>query len=148
MQNINFHPAPPLYPGRGGASLAIYSKDKWYGATVHRMTEKVDAGEIYLTGRFLICPTDTCETLYARAEIECFLLLKKFISAENFPKVSRKYRWLRSALTRKQFQEWLVIKNPLSNELERKIKAASHSMFRGPYIKIGSNLFSWEKKII
>lgn len=44
---INFHPAPPRYPGIGGYNYAIWNGDKEYGVMVHEMVEQVDSGRIY-----------------------------------------------------------------------------------------------------
>lgn len=52
----NYHPAPPNYPGYRPAAFAIYNKEATFGATVHRMTEVVDAGEIIGTDSFQIDP--------------------------------------------------------------------------------------------
>ena len=42
----NFHAAPPAYPGRDPHHWAAYDWATVYGATVHIMTERVDAGPI------------------------------------------------------------------------------------------------------
>lgn len=42
----NFHPGPPTFPGSHAASFAIYNGADRFGATVHVMTEHVDAGDI------------------------------------------------------------------------------------------------------
>ena len=41
---INFHPAPPAWPGIGSASYALYRGDRTFGATAHRMTTTIDGG--------------------------------------------------------------------------------------------------------
>ena len=45
---INFHPAPPKYPGIGGYNYAIWNEDKEYGVTVHEMAEDIDSGKCIL----------------------------------------------------------------------------------------------------
>lgn len=42
----NFHPGPPAYPGIFPSCFAIIDGATRFGATVHRMTAKVDGGEI------------------------------------------------------------------------------------------------------
>lgn len=54
FKNINFHPAPPEWPGRGSASLALFNGDKSYGATAHIMDLSVDSGKILMVKRFSI----------------------------------------------------------------------------------------------
>ena len=50
----NFHPAPPARPGWGAASFAIHQKDDYFGTTLHRMIEYVDAGPIVGVDIFLV----------------------------------------------------------------------------------------------
>ena len=52
----NFHPAPPDYPGSHPASFAIYDGATRFGATVHEMVERVDAGPIVDVEMFEIPP--------------------------------------------------------------------------------------------
>jgi len=49
---INFHPGPPDYPGWAPSHFALYERAKEFGATVHLMVEKVDAGPIIDAARF------------------------------------------------------------------------------------------------
>lgn len=51
---INFHPATPDYPGSGSYSWALYDGQKYFGVTVHRMTEVIDSGEIIAVYKFKI----------------------------------------------------------------------------------------------
>lgn len=48
----NFHGAPPEFPGRDPHHWAIHRDAAEYGATLHVMTEKVDAGPILRVCRF------------------------------------------------------------------------------------------------
>jgi methionyl-tRNA formyltransferase len=50
----NFHPAPPARPGWGASSFALFQKDDYFGTTLHRMIEYVDAGPIVGVDTFLI----------------------------------------------------------------------------------------------
>jgi len=43
---INFHAAPPLFPGRDPHHWAVYNSATVYGATVHAMYPAVDEGPI------------------------------------------------------------------------------------------------------
>jgi methionyl-tRNA formyltransferase len=42
----NFHPGPPRYPGWAPAHFALYDRATEFGATLHAMVERVDAGPI------------------------------------------------------------------------------------------------------
>jgi methionyl-tRNA formyltransferase len=52
----NFHPGPPRYPGWAPAHFALYERRSEFGATVHVMVEKVDAGPIVSVIQFPIPP--------------------------------------------------------------------------------------------
>ncbi len=52
----NFHPGPPRYPGWAPAHFALYERATEFGATMHVMVEKVDAGPIVSVVRFAIPP--------------------------------------------------------------------------------------------
>jgi hypothetical protein len=43
---FNFHPGPPNYPGWAPSHFALYERAAEFGATVHVMVERVDAGPI------------------------------------------------------------------------------------------------------
>jgi len=51
---INFHPGPPDYPGWAPSHFALYERATEFGATVHVMIERVDAGPIIDVARFRI----------------------------------------------------------------------------------------------
>lgn len=51
---INFHPGPPDYPGWAPSHFALYERATEFGATVHVMVERVDAGPIIDVARFTI----------------------------------------------------------------------------------------------
>ena len=53
---VNFHPGPPSYPGWAPAHFALYDRAEEFGATVHIMVEKVDAGPILDLALFPIPP--------------------------------------------------------------------------------------------
>jgi methionyl-tRNA formyltransferase len=55
---VNFHPGPPDYPGWAPAHFALYDEADEFGATVHVMIERVDAGPIIDLALFPI-PRDT-----------------------------------------------------------------------------------------
>jgi methionyl-tRNA formyltransferase len=137
--NINFHPGPPEYPGRGGASYALYDRAKTYGATAHVMAEHVDSGAIVLVDEFDIAPYTRCETLFARAELSCLELLAKalhiFSTCGKVPPPNGR-TWRGKSGTRKQFVQWLML-NPANPEtFRRKAAAAYHSKFPGPYVTV------------
>lgn len=135
--NINFHPGPPQYPGRGGASYALCDGAATYGATAHVMAERVDAGAIVLATEFPIDADECCETLFAKAERSCLDILVHVLatfSATGRLPPPNGMRWSRRPGTRKQFDRWLVLDPADRVSFDRKIVAAQHSRFAGPYV--------------
>lgn len=142
--NLNFHPAPPEYPGRGAASYALFDGAENYGAVAHSMNEGIDSGAIRAARRFPIGPHDTCETLFAKAERICVDLLDEclqhFSRSGALPETNEK--WLGQARTRKQFLDWLVLDPSDRDTFLRKVRAAAHSKFPGPYVELHGHRFA------
>ena len=76
---INFHPAPPEYPGSGCINFALYEEVNQYGVTAHIMNEKIDNGEILEVRRFPVSKIDNLSTVLSRAHSELFNLCSDFI---------------------------------------------------------------------
>lgn len=51
---FNFHPGSPNYPGWAPAHFALYDQATEFGATVHHMLERIDAGPIIEVEMFAI----------------------------------------------------------------------------------------------
>lgn len=64
---LNFHPAPPEYPGIGGLNWALYENRPDFGVTCHHMVRKVDGGPIVEVRRFPVLPEDDVPALFDRA---------------------------------------------------------------------------------
>lgn len=106
LRALNFHPAPPEYPGVGSASMAIHDKREWHGVTAHVMDEEYDHGMIIRVRRFRIDPRWGYGDLWDRSLNECFALfldLLHDISVGN-PLRSSFEGWTRSAISRKEFE--------------------------------------------
>jgi hypothetical protein len=140
-QAINFHPAPPEWPGVGSASLALYRGDTDFGATVHEIISQIDAGPILGVRRFPIVPGDTCETLFSRAlhaSLELFYVSLTELFYLNGMRECSWYSWQRHAITRQEFEDFMRI-NPGDSpeEIQRKARALSHSKFPGLKLTLG-----------
>jgi methionyl-tRNA formyltransferase len=61
---FNLHPGP--LPEYAGLNTAIYRGERHYGATLHRMSPRIDAGEIAYRARFDIDDRDTALGVYSR----------------------------------------------------------------------------------
>lgn len=77
---INFHPAPPEYPGSGCINFALYDEVSEYGVTAHFMNEFVDNGKILEVRRFPITTFDNLPTVLSRTHSELLNLCSDFIS--------------------------------------------------------------------
>ncbi len=107
-QAINFHPAPPEYPGVGSASLALYDARPTHGVTAHRMTERFDEGEVLMVRRFPIDRSWGYRALWDRSLIECLALFKEVVGrlATGVPiRTNLADGWKRKAITRAQFEK-------------------------------------------
>jgi len=77
----NYHPAPlPEYKGISIYADAIKNKAKEWGVTLHRMTEKIDEGEIIDEIRFKIKPPHSTNEIGTIAHYYLFELFKGTIN--------------------------------------------------------------------
>jgi methionyl-tRNA formyltransferase len=146
IQGINFHPAPPNYPGRGGASLALFDGESSYGATAHMIEAAVDSGAIVAVRRFAIEADDGCDAVYARAEIAALELFIEIVG--RYGKSGEIGRaaaetWGRKPTTKREFQKWLVVDPADRATLIRKVRAARHPRFPGPFIDLHGFRFAY-----
>jgi methionyl-tRNA formyltransferase len=137
---VNFHPATPDWPGIGSASYALYRGDAEFGVTAHRMTATIDGGEIVRVARFPVERGDTCETLFDRAlvrSVGVFRDVCEELAASGSLQPSGD-RWARPAITRKEFERWMLLSPQDSREeVARKLRALKHSRLPGPFFVIG-----------
>lgn len=77
---INFHPAPPEFPGSGCVNFALYEGAPSYGVTAHVMNERVDNGTILAVRRFPIEPGDDVASLLERTHAALFALFREVTS--------------------------------------------------------------------
>lgn len=108
---INFHPAPPKYPGIGGYNYAIWNGDLTYGVTCHEMEEKVDSGHIYYVNKFFIRDHgSSVKSLKEYSMVVMFEMFKDVIKELIDTKTLDKYRtkemkWYPTLYTREMFQK-------------------------------------------
>ncbi len=141
---INFHPAPPKWPGVGSASYALFEKDQTFGTSAHLMQEAVDSGKIIKTITFPVLSNDTADTLFDRSLAYTLILfydvLFEISHAQQLPRSSQ--RWARKARTRAGFEKWMMLSLDDSEDtIRRKIASLKSKKFPGPYIEIAGHLF-------
>lgn len=104
---INFHPAPPEYPGVGSASRALYDKRTSHGVTAHVMDEQYDHGMVLRVRRFPIDPSWGYEALFDRALRESLCLFVEMCSdlAGGVPLRKEFGGWTGEPFSRKEFEQ-------------------------------------------
>lgn len=146
--NINLHPGSPEYRSAAGASIAMFEKSPTYGATSHQMVRAIDAGPIYAVERFPIGAEDTCAIVTSNSHHACLNLLRDFMDHWTThgtvpPFVNE--RWSDRYMTRKEFDQWLILDPNNLEELREKVRCARHPTYAGPYVRIGGILFELAK---
>ncbi len=130
---INFHAAPPEYPGFGPINFALYEGAATYGVTCHHMDGKVDTGQIIATRRFPIHSSDDVASLLARTydfQIVLFYeILERLRKAETLEPNGE--RWSRAPFTRKQFNELNRIDARMTkDEIAKRIRATTFQNYK------------------
>jgi methionyl-tRNA formyltransferase len=74
----NVHPGPPDYPGWAPAAFALYDGAGRFGATLHEMTARVDAGTICDVESFAVPPGCTRRELEESAFLAALRLLGRW----------------------------------------------------------------------
>jgi methionyl-tRNA formyltransferase len=130
---VNFHPAPPEYPGSGCINFALYDEVEEYGVTAHIMNELVDNGAILEVRRFPITPCDSLSTVLRRTHSELSNLCSDFISGiylfgatfiEKKLKISKSENWNGKARLLKELDGLQKVNFNISeDELKRVVRA-------------------------
>ena len=142
---INFHPAPPDYPGIGCNNFALYDEVDVYGVTCHHMAAKVDTGAIIKVARFPVFPTDTVESLIDRTYINQSALFYEVVGAllkgASLPTSDEK--WSSKPHTRVELNELSTISPSMSgDEIARRVRATSYKNWQ-PSITLHSFTFKY-----
>ncbi|TMO83625.1 formyltransferase family protein [Pseudoalteromonas spongiae] len=143
---INFHPAPPEYPGIGCINFALYNNEGTFGATCHHMLSKVDTGKIIKVKRFPVYEKDNIQSLLERTydyQLSLFYdVMDQFYSEHSFP-VSTEV-WSREAYTRKEFNELFEITKEMDEvEFNKRVRAISFGGYQ-PWIEIHGKKFYYK----
>ncbi len=123
----NFHPGPPHYPGWIPAHWAIYDKADTFGATAHRMAERVDAGPIIGVELFAIPPGVTTTRLQELAFLQLarlFWRLAPVLATQREPLAELPMQWAGTKSTSRMHKAMCDLPLDISKqELERRIGA-------------------------
>jgi methionyl-tRNA formyltransferase len=145
---INFHPAPPEYPGIGCTNFALYEGAGQYGVTCHHMARTVDTGDIIAVRRFPILERDDVASLLRRTYAYLLALFYEMmgymITGTALPTSSE--RWTRAPFTRKQFDELGRITPEMTQEeIRRRIRATTYGPWR-PFLELHGRRFELKEE--
>jgi methionyl-tRNA formyltransferase len=138
---VNFHPGPPSYPGWAPAHFALYDQADEFGATVHLMVEKVDAGAIIDLALFPIPPDTSVFGLegmaYARLAFLFWRMARELACDISLP-AALSVEWGSRKYSRRNYHAMCEIPLDISkSELDRRMRVFGGSYFGvTPSIKI------------
>jgi len=147
---INFHPAPPEYPGSGCLNWALYENSSFYGATAHIMNDKIDNGPIIDCRRFPVFPQDTVNTLLDRAHAKTYDLMVDTLSGialDGRKYIERKLndfkdeKWRGKARKMREIDELQKVSLNCPEEELNRIIRATHTEAFPPFIELHGHRF-------
>jgi len=125
---VNFHPAPPEYPGTGCVNFALYDGASAYGVTCHHMHAVVDSGPIIEVRRFSVHADDTVATLLDRSYYELLRLFEDVLPAlaGQQPMPVSTERWTRAPFQRYELDDLARIEATMgADEVARRVRATT-----------------------
>ena len=129
----NFHPGPPSYPGWAPAHFALYDRAAEFGATVHAMSEQVDAGPIIEFASFPIPPHISVLGLEGLAYAHLALLfwrMAKWLASDCAPPPELSIPWGMTKYSRRSYRAMCDIPLDISKgELERRLEIFGGNSF-------------------
>lgn len=140
---INFHPAPPEYPGIGCSNFALYDGVTEFGVTCHHMAAAVDTGAIIAVKRFAVLPDDTVGSLQQRAYEKQFELFSEIVAriAGGNPLPESQLRWSGNPHTRAQLDELARVTPDMeAGEIARRVRATNWGAWK-PTVDLGGFVF-------
>lgn len=130
---INFHPAPPEYPGTGCINFALYEGASEYGATCHFMLSRVDTGGIIRVVRFPLLEEDTVESLLQKTYKHQLTLFYEVMEElrQNGELKAGSETWSRKPLTRKNLNTLMTLSAEMDEtEIKKRIRATSYKQYQ------------------
>ncbi len=144
----NVHAASPQYPGRDPHHFAVYDGATQYGATMHYMTQSVDAGPIIDVEFFNVPTTVSPFALLDLANEAGWKLIGRFFTAyqsEGAPVPLGGHAWGKSKSTRKMFLEMCRIDPSMpQEEIDRRYRATAMPGYRNLYVDLHGYRFRIE----
>ena len=136
---INIHPGPlPNYGGRNIAYHALMNNEKSFGATLHYMSARFDAGDIISVKDFEMFEGITAKELY---DLSCKASL--YLLEEYLPKILNGERINSFQQKNRRYYPKKKINNNI--EVDENIKKSICALYYPPHypqIKIGNKIFN------
>lgn len=144
--SINFHPAPPEYPGIGCTNFAIYDVARDYGVTCHHMADQVDRGDIIAVRRFPILASDDVAALLERTydyQLALFYdVMGALVLEDALPQSPE--RWRRRPYTQRDLNELARISPEMSaEEVGRRVRSTTYQEWR-PELRVHGFRFVYQ----
>jgi methionyl-tRNA formyltransferase len=130
---FNFHPGPPAYPGWAPSHFALYDQASEFGATVHVMVERVDAGPIIEVAPFPVPPHITVLGLEGLAYAHLAFLfwrMAKWMASDPASPLALPIQWGHRKYSRQNYRAMCDIPLDISkSELDRRIRVFGGNHF-------------------
>lgn len=147
----NLHAASPQYPGRDPHHFAVYDRVPRYGATLHVMTERVDAGPIVDVEWFDVPPECSPTDLLRRANEAAITLLRRWgprLQGGEAPAAAgAPIEWTGTKRTRTDFLAMCQLPSSVSREeFERRANAFNMPGYDNLTVEMHGRTFRIENK--
>lgn len=138
-QSINLHQAPlPEFKGCNGASHAIINNVKYFGSTLHVLSEELDNGDIIAKKKFPLKKNITAKELYEYNDKIAFELFKKNIGKvlSNRMKLKKQNINKNKANKRNSLNDKEINFSLPKNKIWNKVRGNEFFPFEPCYIKL------------
>ena len=152
---INFHPAPPEYPGSGSFAWALFDESPHYGITAHFINKKIDNGQIIECRRFPILPEYNLMTLSSITQKKVYEMFVDFANGivlegiqfiDKKTNISIKEKWRGTARKIKEIDKLQHIDFDCDEKSLKKIIRATYTPSFPPYIILHGYKFLLEEQ--
>jgi methionyl-tRNA formyltransferase len=130
---LNFHPGPPRYPGWAPSHFALYEGATEFGATVHVMLERVDAGPIVGVASFPVPPDISVLDLEGMTYVhlaQLFRRMAKSLATDPQLPPALPIKWGGRRYSRRDYRALCDIPLDISkDELDRRLKIFGDNHF-------------------
>ena len=117
-QIFNVHPGIlPFYAGTNSISGTIYNNEKLTGVTIHRVTSKIDGGDIAIIKKIRIADNDLAIDVWRKLRILTIKALKELLIKISKNKITLKKNNIK---LRKKFPKYIPYNGLISNNMKFK----------------------------